>query len=192
MSKILTIEKKVFAGLFDETKPTFYGRNHPSFDGLFWAVQDVYTPVERAEAEVSEQLIQPIPYCTFANLLGYLTYARKGTEQRLHGFRSVGIGGHIDFEDGTLKNGLIRELKEEVGLKDPEWNYRRISGFIYDPTTAVGRVHLGIVSHFIVRPDEITAEEELFDAKWVGYDELARTIEEYELWSQLTLRNCLL
>ena len=43
---------------------------------------------------------QILPYIAIRDLDGnYLTYSRNGTETRLHGSRSIGIGGHIDIND---------------------------------------------------------------------------------------------
>ena len=68
---------------------------------------------------------QIIPVILIKNEEGkFLTYARNGNETRLHGSRSLLIGGHIDIEDinfndlkQTIIKSALRELKEEVGLE---------------------------------------------------------------------------
>ncbi len=73
-------------------------------------------------------------------------------EKRLHAKKSIGIGGHISLEDvggaaqgshDPYRRGMRRELEEEVIMETP---YREsLFGLIYDPSTEVGQVHLGIV-----------------------------------------------
>lgn len=93
-----------------------------------------------------------------------LSYSRsnKSGESRLHEKRSIGFGGHINDLDhayalkqyspemvfyNTIRQGLNRELSEELSI---DWNNcdchtMYFKGLIYDPTTDVGKVHLGIV-----------------------------------------------
>jgi predicted NUDIX family phosphoesterase len=137
--------------------------------------------VDREAAETDESVKQVIPYCVltrpFAGEPMYFAYRRtkKGGERRLHEKWSVGIGGHISPADGDGKsgdvvyvNGLLRELREEVGLdarragpawgSDPTWD--AVVGpvaAIYDPSNEVGRVHLGLV-HLIPVEDGWTPQ----------------------------------
>lgn len=63
-------------------------------------------------------LLQLLPYITIKHKDEYLTYARKGKEDRLHGKRSMGFGGHIELSDNqstlqdTLSYSATRELQE--------------------------------------------------------------------------------
>ena len=64
---------------------------------------------------------QLIPYVLLQKADGkFACYQRHGTEIRLHGKWSAGIGGHIDEPDqqtslkATLETGMLRELKEEL------------------------------------------------------------------------------
>jgi len=74
---------------------------------------------------------------------------KKGTEQRLHALRSIGVGGHINPVDGPLFDGvysaaLVRELNEEVELPPGPPRLEPL-GLINDDSTPVGQVHLGVV-----------------------------------------------
>ncbi|RME72815.1 MAG: phosphoesterase, partial [Verrucomicrobia bacterium] len=86
-----------------------------------------WLPRPAAESDPTHK--QWIPYillCTRDDLLA--VYPRRGSETRLHGLWSCGIGGHINpvdqppdtaaadrraFWQRTLHNGLQRELREE-------------------------------------------------------------------------------
>lgn len=131
---------------------------------------------KRGPAEEDPSLQQLIPYLvlTEPSRQRFLLYQRLkgGGEQRLHGLKSLGIGGHInpvdreeqlavsfraDFSEvertfgqlaggpdllDILRNGVLRELEEELVLGGEV----RLSvfGFIKDDTNAVGQVHLGL------------------------------------------------
>ena len=82
---------------------------------------------------------QILPYIAVMDTDGkYLTYSRNGTESRLHGSRSIGIGGHIDLEDmfsnydsnnilNTIGNAMCRELKEEASITIDAFTNKAIS-----------------------------------------------------------------
>lgn len=82
-------------------------------------------------------------------------------EKRLHAKRSIGIGGHISREDATgadlYRSGMERELSEEMII---EGAYQeQLLGFIYDDSSPVGRVHLGVVHLLTLENDSARARE---------------------------------
>lgn len=107
--------------------------------------------------EYTEQFRQIIPYVVVQVGNKIISYIRTaaGIEGRLHGRRSLGIGGHIELPDlvldggaldveKTLRRGAEREVEEELGkvsVLDRKW-----IGIVIDDGTSVGRVHIGIVA----------------------------------------------
>src|SRR5437762_6930484 len=82
--------------------------------------------LNRSEAEQDRRYKQLIPYVLLICKDKILRYRRGkgGQETRLHGFYSVGIGGHIADEDHGLfsagvgyEEGMRRELMEEVAVE---------------------------------------------------------------------------
>ena len=144
---------------------------------------------------------QILPYITIMDTDGkYLTYSRNGTESRLHGSRSIGIGGHIDLEDmfsnygsnnilNTIGNAMCRELKEEASITIDAFTNKAISNLfsklIVDTSNPVGKVHVGLFTTLVY--PEANPQEELHDAKWLTVDELKANIDEYENWSKLII-----
>jgi predicted NUDIX family phosphoesterase len=141
---------------------------------------------------------QLIPYvileCSDANESRIFQYTRgKGQgEKRLHAFRSIGIGGHISVEDAEgddwYKNGMQRELEEEVLIECS--GQQRIVGLIYDDSSEVGRVHLGIVHIMQLAGCKVQSKEEQLEAS--GFhcvDQIKSDIENYETWSQLCIKH---
>ena len=129
----------------------------------------------------------------------YLTYSRNGTETRLHGSRSLGIGGHIDIcdfydEDFHLFNSPIetiaqathRELVEEINVA-AMFDMTLLDRIIVDTTNSVGKVHVGLTTTLIAEQHSIQPQEELHDAKWLTVDELKASIDEYENRSKLII-----
>ena len=145
---------------------------------------------------------QILPYITVTDGKGkYLSYSRNGTETRLHGSRSIGIGGHIDVVDmydpdyeslnnikETIIQATIRELEEEINLLcDGDWlvSKTNLGKLIVDTTNPVGEVHVGLFSKLVYPYAQ--PQEELHDAKWLTVDELKANIDEYENWSKLII-----
>jgi predicted NUDIX family phosphoesterase len=162
----------------------------------------------RALVEEDEAFKQLIPYIIFRHkdsganpsLFCYTRTTQQG-ESRLHGKKSIGVGGHVrpnDAHEGELPvahywAGLYREMAEEVErrtaivLAAPE-----VIGFINDDADAVGRVHLGIV-HLcdLSSPDMVAKEPSMADAGFVSLRNLLmelRDRDSFEGWSRHCLR----
>ncbi len=154
----------------------------------------------RGEVEEDPGYKQLIPYVLFCwrSPAGetHLFHYRRGTgqgESRLHALRSVGVGGHINPVDTTgqehpFQAGRLREIEEEV-LLDKRYPIRTV-GLINDDATPVGQVHLGVVSLVQVdSPHSVRPREsELLDCGFAPVGELLRQAEEFETWSQISMR----
>lgn len=145
--------------------------------------------------EVGQTIPQVLPYVIVKNNDLILSYSRVGAETRLHGKRSIGIGGHIDIEDFNLAEenpfmacitkACCREIEEELNIKlDPNFE-PMLNTAIIDLRDEVGTVHLGVVG--VVNISEIGKSEELHDPKWLTIDELKADIDNYEGWSRLLI-----
>jgi len=157
---------------------------------------------DREPAETDPNFKQLIPYIVFRDLQGnFLTYERlKGAEKRLSGKRSLGVGGHIgeadadntDFRSEVLLNGAEREIREELTFLASQLDltedllYRTYLQLIYDDSTPVGQVHLGIVfvvftnlSGLCVGPDG-----EIGNIKILTKQQILDDLGSYENWSK--------
>ncbi|MEM6692630.1 MAG: phosphoesterase [Planctomycetota bacterium] len=154
----------------------------------------------RGPMEVDPSYKQLIPYCVMTSrdpngLMKVFTYTRGGGggEARLHAKRSVGIGGHISQEDedspgNTYLVGMQRELNEEVTI-NASYTESKI-GLIYDPSTEVGQVHLGVVHLFHLNAPEVCSNEaDLAEGEFLSIDELRAQFDRLETWSQLVLEH---
>lgn len=145
----------------------------------------------RSEVESDPSWKQLIPYVVLrhGDALFHYTRGGAGTETRLRALRSVGIGGHINPEDGDgstdpYRAGMVRELTEEVDIRA---GYREHAlGFIYDPSTLVGSVHLGVVHLFELDAPEVTPREPHLEATgFTPLSVLRASRSDFETWSQL-------
>jgi predicted NUDIX family phosphoesterase len=167
-------------------------------EGLLRPEHMSYRP--RAEMEEDPSFKQLIPYAIFRHVddAGRTTlfqYARgKGQgEGRLHGRRSIGIGGHICSDDAeaadspsVYEEGLRRELEEEVAIDTPY--AESCVGMINDDLTEVGKVHLGVVHVFDVeRPAVAPRESEIIEAGFRPVQELLAELDGFETWSKICL-----
>uniref|UniRef100_A0A831ZU84 Phosphoesterase n=1 Tax=Desulfacinum infernum TaxID=35837 RepID=A0A831ZU84_9BACT len=151
----------------------------------------------RRQAERDPRFKQLIPYVVAVDPRGPRVgcYRRKGSETRLHGLESVGMGGHVtrddaaDAHDGlasVLARGIQRELTEEF-LALPEPLALRFQGIINEEETEVGEVHLGLVFRLEVsRPEAVRVGAELHDFQWLTLAQAMR--RPLELWSRLAIK----
>ena len=147
----------------------------------------------RSEMETDPSFKQLIPYVVLQceGVLFHYRRGEAGAERRLEAKRSIGVGGHINEPDGAgpgspYRNGMLRELAEEVLIDCP---YAEVHfGFIYDPSTPVGTVHLGVVHLFELASTAVEPRESaLADAGYAPIAELVNEREQFETWSQLVL-----
>jgi predicted NUDIX family phosphoesterase len=169
----------------DRYLPTILDKAHQSFR-------------PRSLVETDPSYKQLIPYvileCSDANQTRLFQYTRgKGQgEKRLHALRSIGIGGHISVEDANgddwYKTGMQRELDEEVAIECS--GQQRIVGLIYDDTTDVGRVHLGIVHIMQLTCCKVQSrEDQLEDSGFLSIDAIKAELHRLETWSQLCIQH---
>jgi predicted NUDIX family phosphoesterase len=147
----------------------------------------------RSEVETDPSFKQLIPYIILQcdGQLFHYRRGKSGGEKRLEAKRSVGIGGHISEADASgegnpYRNGMLRELTEEVLIDCPfcEVHY----GFIYDPRTAVGEVHLGIVHLLELAEKKVSSKEAAVSE--TGFSSIEQLFDEraqFETWSQFVL-----
>lgn len=131
--------------------------------------------MERDKAEVDENFLQLIPYILVKrqdvrknNFIFTYRRLKGGAETRLHDKYSIGIGGHVDrpekhqYSPSTAFYAAAKlELNEELSITGGKVdiftygiqnNDKDQVPLIYDPTNAVGRVHLGLLMEAIVEP----------------------------------------
>jgi predicted NUDIX family phosphoesterase len=171
--------------------------------------------VDRPLAEQTPAWKQWIPYCVLRcqpahpgtqHDRGILRVQRtKGqSEARLHGSWSIGIGGHVEPEDGGAAAGepffaraLCRELREEIEFGDLEIPAPRFLGLINDDSTEVGRVHAGLAyaldfpmtvwqAKAVVRIREISKMHGGFGSL-AEFFELWQDQTQFESWSQFLI-----
>jgi predicted NUDIX family phosphoesterase len=109
---------------------------------------------------------------------------RAGADARLHDLYSIGVGGHVNPEDGDALGGLRREWAEELDAGfTPEF---RPLGLLNDDDTAVGAVHLGLVFSADAegRPVNVRETHKL-SGQFATPDALAAVTDRMETWSSL-------
>jgi predicted NUDIX family phosphoesterase len=148
----------------------------------------------RKDVETDPSFKQLIPYVVMrcGGELFHYRRGKAGTETRLAALRSVGVGGHISEADAAgegsaYRNGMLREVAEEVTVACP--HAEQGFGFIYDDSTPVGSVHLGVVHLFeLDRPTVTPREAALADCGFAPIEDLAKQAGEFETWSQFVLK----
>lgn len=147
----------------------------------------------RGDVEDDPSFKQIIPYLIVRHGDRIFLYqrSRQGGEARLHGLYSIGVGGHITWEDvagadDVLAAGLTRELDEELIVESP-WRARPV-GVLNEDENRVSQVHFGVV--YVVELDEPRVQVREAD-RLSGYLALRADVRaarsHMETWSQLIL-----
>lgn len=179
-----------------DLQPFFRGRAfdviRDDSDAILELISKKHFFIPRAQAEVSPQYRQIIPYVviTHGDSVFTLRRTRKQNEARLHDKISIGIGGHIN-PGSDLLGGLLKELGEEVSVEEPY--DLAFAGILNDESTEVSRVHLGAV-YVLESPNaNVTVREtEKMIGSWVALRELGTMREAMESWSQIVYEQVVL
>lgn len=156
--------------------------------------------MRRLDAEDTKSVIQLVSFYVVKYQDKYLTYKRtkRLPESRLHGYYSIGFGGHLNPDDiPTLFRldapeesvpFIVRELYEELILKvNPTIQFR---GLLYDDAREVSKQHLGIVYDVnLSSPDyDIGERGFLIDPKFESLNEILDRSSDFENWSLIIVK----
>jgi len=144
-----------------------------------------------AGVETDKRYKQVIPYFVFVNSDGkILTYKKNksSSETRLHDMFSIGIGGHVNDNDGNgmsaVRQAAIRECQEEISVS-PAITAMSRNNDDYIPINLKGNAadyHIGycqVVTGW--HPEEIKLSEEVDKITWRTVSELKEL--DLEEWS---------
>jgi predicted NUDIX family phosphoesterase len=140
----------------------------------------------RVDAETDPSWKQVIPYLLLrdGDRIFLMRRTRAGGDERLHDRYSIGIGGHVNPEDGDIRGGLGREWAEEIDAGfQPDF---QPVGVLNDDSNAVGAVHLGLVYEADAggRPVAIREREKL-EGSFATIEEVRAVADRLETWSSL-------
>lgn len=151
----------------------------------------------RHDLETDPSYKQVIPYVVLKcrNEVFAYTRGRLSSESRLVAKVSIGLGGHVEWSDDSLFDDAMasyvraskREVEEEVAMTSPY--SERIAGLIYDGSTDVGKVHLGVLHIWeLDTPTAAPRERKITDARFRTIAALSRRSSRLESWSVIALR----
>ncbi|HUY56765.1 MAG TPA: hypothetical protein VMV12_02930 [Candidatus Micrarchaeaceae archaeon] len=143
----------------------------------------------RSEVEAKPDWQQAIPHLVVRDGSRVLTMRRlrAGSEPRLRGQVTLGVGGHINAGDGEPPSawlaGCAREWREEVICDRPLTG--RAVGLLKDDAGAVGQVHLGVLILVDAADARVQVRErDKLEGRMAPVDELGVYYLEMETWSQ--------
>jgi len=140
----------------------------------------------RADVETDPSWKQAIPYLLLRDgeRIFLMRRTRAGGDERLHDRYTIGVGGHVNPEDGDILGGLRREWAEEIEA-DFTPDFEPL-GMLNDDNNDVGAVHLGLVyaADAQGRPVAIRETEKL-SGEFATLDEVAAVADKLETWSAL-------
>lgn len=135
------------------------------------------------ELEKDEEWLQLCTYCVVTCQDRILTYRRAGSEGRLTGKISFGVGGHVTSNSYDC---CVRELREELNLN------RLIRplflGQLYVDKDPVSRVHVGSVYHLPILLEEwVSPSDEIPVYDFQPLDVIESNYSQLETWSKALL-----
>jgi Predicted phosphoesterase (MutT family) len=150
-------------------------------DGVFRARSEM-------EADPAWKQVIPYPVLRDGGAWYLMRRTKAGSDARLHDRYSIGVGGHVNPEDGGLDGDLAAALRRE-------WHEElvvdflpafRFIGLLNDDTTAVGQVHLGLVYEGDAAGRAVAIREtDKLSGAFVTSAEVAAVSDRLETWSRL-------
>jgi predicted NUDIX family phosphoesterase len=147
-----------------------------------------FRPRSAMEQDPTWKQVIPYPILRDGPRWFLMRRTRAGSDARLHDRYSIGVGGHVNPEDGgldgDLSTALRREWAEELAIDFlPDF---RFVGLLNDDTNPVGQVHLGLVyeGDAAGRPVAIRETDKL-SGGFVTTGEVAAVADRLETWSRL-------
>jgi len=150
--------------------------------------EGAFRPRVEMEADPSWKQVIPYPVLRDGDAWYLMRRTKAGSDARLHDRFSIGVGGHVNPEDGALDGDLTAALRRE-------WHEElvvdfvpafRFVGLLNDDTTPVGEVHVGLVyeGDAAGRPVAIRESDKL-SGGFVPTAEVAAVADRLETWSRL-------
>lgn len=157
--------------------------------------------VSRDRAESDPSIVQIIAYGLLRYRSSILCIRRAQNSNRsvLRLKYTVLFGGHVDDVRSVkpIESCIRREIDEELGVQASPSRIRPL-GIVTDPTTIVGRLHMGIVFDIEHDTDSVEFSRHLDTAEFVGQGkrklyqfktlpELCKLQPDFDPWSELFL-----
>ncbi len=168
------------------------GLSYEEVEKTLW---DMGEFIPRYRAEIDRGYRQVIPYCVLMCQDKIFATRRLDGDARLVGKYSIGIGGHIEKEDGKgaslIRQGLRRELDEEVDI-GAQVEALEILGYIYMDESPVDSVHYGIAyGMHLDNFDVEVKEKDTLEGRWYTKPELNAFKDDLEDWSLYCIEHLL-
>lgn len=172
--------------------------HQPTVNRVLGIVATSANYVDRAFAEQTPDLTQIVASSIVYNERSILCVRRSADEARvnLRSRHTILFGGHVSESDSQsaspLHHCVARELNEELGLETAE--SPRLIGFVTDPFTTSGRLHIGFVfsvqfssNRMLLRGDDRsefafrrTNQKSITFLQW---EQIARHAQSFDSWS---------
>ena len=165
-------------------------------------VEKLLSWTERPVAEMSIDLVQPIPCAVIMDGVGRYCVLQRPAEDSGIGSLSLMVGGHVDEEDArdsleaTFMACLARELAEEVDLP-PEPKPRHL-GVAVDARSTAGSRHVGYIymreaekispKTFGKGPGEFDLSGPSLTGEFAAGEWLDRNVGRFDPWSTIVIR----
>lgn len=172
----------------------------PKSDNYEEIILNSFEYMIRGEAEKNFSYKQPIPYGVVINEQKEIfVYKRwwswsNAWDSRLHSKISFWVGWHIEIDDTVNKNllreSLLRELEEEIMIKESDVLKVEVLWYINDNSNEVWKVHFWIAYIIEITNTKISMEDgELENGEFLSISQIDEMIKSWnydiENWSNI-------
>jgi len=157
-----------------------------------------YFFMPRNDVESNLDYKQLIPYViiNFKDKILYYIRGKGSGEKRLNSLGSIGIGGHINYNDFTLFKtdrdayfgAVEREVFEEIEIKSDFES--KIIGVLNDESNQVGKVHFGVIHLWKLNNPVVNKKEK--DITKICFKtpfEIRKEVDKLESWSKICIQS---
>jgi predicted NUDIX family phosphoesterase len=152
----------------------------------------VFRPRSAMEPDESWKQVIPYPVLRDGARWFLMRRTKAGGDARLHDRWSIGVGGHVNPEDGGLDGDLSGALRREW-LEELDVDFVpafRFVGLLNDDTTPVGRVHVGLVYEADADGRSVAIREtDKLSGSFVPAAEVEAVAEDLETWSRIAFEH---
>lgn len=190
-TQVMVVDKQVI-----EEIGYFTGIQLQNIERYYFEVLNNYFFLNKEKAEHDRRYKQIIPYVVVTYRSQFFISKRKtiagpGSEERLYGKYSIGLGGHINPRDegGTesvIREAMKRELWEEANFDIQRARSVELVCLVNDDSDLVSQTHFGFVYKVeLAEPTLQVNSSELKAGTFLDINGLEDYIDRMEKWSQL-------
>ncbi len=123
----------------------------------------------RDKCHSNPDIIHPVMHCWIFNNEGKVLIQKRSLQKKINpGMQDISCAGHISSGENS-EEALLRELEEELGLKEAKINF--VTKYVFSKKYETELIHLYYIKLDQANFEVNLQEEEVEQVEWVDIDE---------------------